>query len=69
MVRSFGRGREVHHPVGAEAEKHGLGWIDVTSGQKHRIVSRDPLTIEASIACAQHCGFHGFIRDGHWVAA
>lgn len=60
---------EVHQPVGPDARKHGIGWIDVTSGQKHRIVSRDPLTIEASIGCAQGCQFHGFIRDGRWVAA
>lgn len=60
---------EVHEPVGT-AKFHGIGWIDVTSGAKHRIVSRDPLTIVASIACGQGgCGFHGFVRDGHWVAA
>ncbi len=60
---------EVHNPVGDLGKPHGLGWIDVTSGQKHRIVSRDPLHIEASILCAQGCGFHGFVRDGHWVPA
>jgi hypothetical protein len=61
---------EVHHAVGPDARKHGIGWIDVTSGQKHRITNREPLSIEASIGCAQQpCGFHGFIRDGRWVPA
>lgn len=59
---------EVHHPVGEIKRKHGIGWIDLTSGSKHRLVALDPLHIEASIACAA-CGFHGFVRDGHWVPA
>lgn len=34
----------------------------------HRIVQRDPLTVEPSILCPD-CGTHGFIRDGRWVEA
>lgn len=60
---------EAHNPRSDIGKPHALGWIDVTSGQKHRIVRRDPLTIEASIACSQGCGFHGFVRDGKWVPA
>jgi hypothetical protein len=33
----------------------------------HRIVKRDPLTIEPSILCPD-CQTHGFIREGRWVA-
>jgi hypothetical protein len=29
--------------------------------------SRDPLTLSPSFLC--HCGHHGFIRNGAWVAA
>lgn len=60
---------EAHHPRNDIAKPHALGWIDVTSGTKHRIVRLDPLTIVASILCGQGCGFHGFITDGHWIAA
>lgn len=60
---------EVHHSLAEMDGRHGLGWIDVTSGTKHRIVTLDPLTIVASILCAQGCGFHGFITNGHWVPA
>lgn len=31
----------------------------------HRVVSRDPLTIEPSILCPD-CGTHGFITEGRW---
>jgi hypothetical protein len=34
----------------------------------HTIVSREPLTITASLAC-RNCPWHGFITDGKWVAA
>jgi hypothetical protein len=33
----------------------------------HRIVQRDPLTIEPSILCSD-CQTHGFIREGRWVS-
>jgi len=45
------------------------GWIDLTSGTRHRLVSEDPLTIEPSILCPAGCGLHGFIRGGRWVPA
>jgi hypothetical protein len=32
----------------------------------HTIVSREPLTITASLICLG-CGWHGFITDGKWV--
>lgn len=60
---------EAHHPLNDIGHPHGVGWIDVTSGTKHKIVSLEPLTITASILCSQGCGFHGFITDGHWVSA
>ncbi len=31
-----------------------------------RIVQREPLTLEPSLRC--QCGYHGWIRDGRWVA-
>ena len=31
------------------------------------VESADPLTLSPSLAC--HCGDHGFIRSGRWVAA
>lgn len=34
----------------------------------HTIVSRDPLTIRASLAC-KRCAWHGFITDGKWIPA
>lgn len=34
----------------------------------HTIVSREPLTITASLAC-DSCMWHGFITDGQWVPA
>lgn len=42
--------------------------IDVTSGQRHNLISKEPLTIGGSIRCAA-CNDHGFIRDGKWVPA
>lgn len=42
--------------------------IDVTTGRRHTLVSRDPLHVEPSILCLS-CGDHGFIRDGKWVPA
>lgn len=39
-------------------------------GSRHAqwdVVSLEPLHVEPSLAC--HCGDHGFIRDGAWVAA
>jgi hypothetical protein len=35
----------------------------------HTIVSREPLTITASLYRPDCCGWHGFITDGQWVAA
>lgn len=37
-------------------------------GQGHTVVTREPLTIVASILCPD-CGLHGFVTDGHWVPA
>lgn len=34
----------------------------------HRIVNREPLTVEPSILCGD-CGTHGFVRAGRWVSA
>lgn len=59
---------EAHHPVEPVTLKHGLGWIDITSGKRHKLVQLEPLTITASIAC-RGCAFHGFITNGHWVPA
>ena len=36
--------------------------------ERHRLVSRKPLTIEPSIQCPK-CGLHGFIRAGSWTPA
>lgn len=49
--------------------KWAINWIDLTSGTKHRLISEEPLHIEASVACAAGCGDHGYIRDGRWVPA
>ena len=32
----------------------------------HRVVSRDPVTVEPSIGCPD-CGLHGFAREGRWI--
>lgn len=45
-----------------------LARIDVSSGNYHTLVSREPLHIEASILCVA-CKDHGFIRDSRWVKA
>ena len=37
-------------------------------GQGHTVVTRDPLTIVASILCSD-CGLHGFVTNGVWVPA
>jgi hypothetical protein len=37
------------------------------SRDKWQVQSLDPLTISPSLAC--HCGDHGFITAGKWVAA
>lgn len=46
------------------------GWhtVDITSGKRHKLVSREPLTIQGSLLCVEF-GTHGFIRDGKWVPA
>lgn len=41
-------------------------FIDITSGNFHRLVSREPLTIVASVLCPS-CKLHGFITAGKWV--
>lgn len=48
--------------------KNSLGRIDVTTGERHQLITVDPLHIEASVKCVG-CGDHGFIRNGKWVAA
>jgi len=36
----------------------------------HTIVSRDPLTIRASLVCDEPgCTWHGWVTDGRWVPA
>lgn len=35
----------------------------------HRLVAREPLTVEGSLLCPMGCGDHGFIREGKWVVA
>jgi hypothetical protein len=35
-------------------------------GNGHTVVTRDPLTIVASILCSD-CGTHGFVTAGRWV--
>lgn len=37
-------------------------------GNGHTVVTRDPLTIVASILC-DDCGMHGFVTNGHWIPA
>lgn len=37
-------------------------------GQGHTIVTREPLTIVASILCTD-CGLHGFVTNGAWIPA
>lgn len=37
-------------------------------GRGHEVVTREPLTIVASIHCPD-CGLHGFVTDGRWVGA
>lgn len=49
--------------------KWSSGWIDLTSGARHRLVSEEPLHIEPSILCPVGCGDHGFVREGRWVSA
>lgn len=44
----------------------GLARISFDPGY-HVLVSRDPLTITASLLCS--CGLHGFVTDGKWVSA
>ncbi len=48
-----------------------VGWLDVTSGTRHRLANDDPehLTVEPSVVCPSGCGDHGFVRDGRWVPA
>lgn len=42
--------------------------IDINSGKYHKLITKDPLHIEASVLCPA-CGDHGFIRGGRWVPA
>lgn len=46
------------------------GWhtVDVTSGKRHRLSSRDPITIEGSLLCVE-TRVHGFVRNGQWISA
>lgn len=43
--------------------------VDVMSGNCHKLISEDPLHLEASLLCPQGCGAHGFVREGQWVEA
>lgn len=52
-------------------DQGGWGWFgkrDTGKASGHGIESRDPLTVKGSLIC-NHCGDHGFIRDGKWVPA
>lgn len=51
------------------AGKLQLGWIDLASGTHHQLIAKEPLHIEASVACPGGCGDHGWIRDGKWIDA
>jgi hypothetical protein len=42
--------------------------ISAPSLALHTVVSRDPLTIVASIHCLD-CGLHGFVTNGKWKPA
>lgn len=44
-------------------------FVDITSGEFHSLISREPLHIEASVLCPMGCGTHGFIRGGRWIPA
>lgn len=67
--RETGNLWHLHKCVVNGKKKWQLGWIDLTSGQKHKLITKDPLHIEASVACPGRCGNHGFIRDGKWQPA
>lgn len=43
-----------------------IGTIDLTSGSHHKLISKEPLHIEASVGCHQ-CPSHGWIREGKWT--
>jgi hypothetical protein len=48
----------------------GMSWIDISSGQRHRLEAggvgdEEHVTIRASIAC-HHCSIHGYVTDGKW---
>ncbi len=66
-----------HHcpPRMGEPDENSLGTIDVSSGERHAILSGSlvggDLTIgggSGSIPCDK-CGLHGWVRDGRWVPA
>jgi hypothetical protein len=42
------------------------GWWDGAPIPLHTIVSREPLTIAASLFRPDCCGWHGFITNGEW---
>jgi hypothetical protein len=50
------------------------GWVEfdipanaADTGAKWQVVSENPLTLSPSLLC--HCGDHGWIQEGRWVAA
>lgn len=45
-----------------------LTHVDISTGQNHQLISKDPIHIEPSLAC-RDCSFHGFIRNGQWINA
>lgn len=50
-------------------DKNVACWIDIASGERHTLVSEEPLTLEPSILCPIGCGDHGYVREGRWIAA
>jgi hypothetical protein len=55
------RAKREHAPGGIHER------ISAPSLSKHTVVSREPLTIVASVLCVD-CGMHGFVTDGEWRA-
>ena len=58
-----------YHPR-ADDKPGGCGGIVYLEGvrARHRLVSKDPITIEPSLVC-RTCGCHGWIEDGKWTKA
>ena len=45
----------------------GYHHVDVTSGTRHTLTLRDPITIQGSLLCLRKGGGpHGFVENGAW---